>query len=273
MALHVVLLIPLMHWFNRPKEKKSGIPYRKLTQRTTAACLIAFALAAIQVLPTYEWAQSGSRKIRSSSRTTYEWASDQFSNTELPNHIFSGGLKSEHHGQLYQFSLAPWQLSELALPNITGRLYPQRHRWSFLFEDNPRTWYPSIYQGMLPLLLALCVFGIRRQSKHKQLSRLVLFSTLAALGSFGLGWLLTSSVPCQRSLRNRVAFTGCYAISSQAIYNSDIQRSGSSLPVFSWPSWLAVAGMPKKRNNYADERYTFGLDWDWPLPWWPVIRC
>lgn len=190
MALHVVLLIPLMHWFNRPKEKKSGIPYRKLTQRTTAACLIAFALAAIQVLPTYEWAQSGSRKIRSSSRTTYEWASDQFSNTELPNHIFSGGLKSEHHGQLYQFSLAPWQLSELALPNITGRLYPQRHRWSFLFEDNPRTWYPSIYQGMLPLLLALCVFGIRRQSKHKQLSRLVLFSTLAALGSFGLGWLL-----------------------------------------------------------------------------------
>ncbi len=196
MALHVILLVPLLYWFSGRRAKRDNhasirqIASRTVAKRILLTSLLAFALAAIQVLPTYQWSKSGSRKMRSASRTTYEWVYDQVREKSLPSDLFQGGAKSEHHGQLYQFSLAPWQLGELLLPNVTGKLYPERHRWTFLFDDNPRTWYPSIYQGILPILLCLSCFGISRNAPHKQLSRLILFALLASLGSFGVGWLL-----------------------------------------------------------------------------------
>ena len=196
MALHVILLVPLLYLF-AGKKKRSEYQAKGITKRRICRCLamsglLAFGLAAIQILPTYQWTKQANRNLRSTSRTTFEWASDRFAGKEFPNHILKGGSKNDHHGQLYQFSLAPWQLPELALPNLTGKLYPQRHRWTFLLEDNPRTWYPSIYQGILALLLALSVFGIGRNANHKQISRLTLFTILASFGSFGIGWLITA---------------------------------------------------------------------------------
>ncbi len=194
MALHIVLLIPLLHWFRHNHSEKGHTTSLKLLKRLSIAGILAFSFAAIQILPTFEWTQHGARKMRSASRTTFEWAADQISGKQYPNHIMQGSSKAEHHGQLYQFSLAPWQLSELALPNVTGKLYPERHRWTFALKDNPRTWYPSIYQGIVPLLLALSVIGLRRKSKHKQLSRVLIFAVLASLGSFGLGWILNAFI-------------------------------------------------------------------------------
>ena len=196
MALHVVLLIPLLYLFAGKQKRRDyqskGITKRRIFIGLTLSGLLAFGLAAIQILPTYQWTKQANRNLRSTSRTTFEWMSDRITGKEFPNHILKGGTTADHHGQLYQFSLAPWQLSELALPNVTGKLYPQRHRWTFLLEDNPRTWYPSIYQGILTLLLALSVFGIGRNANHKQISRLTLFAILASFGSFGIGWLLTA---------------------------------------------------------------------------------
>ena len=196
MALHVMLLIPLLYLFagktsNHNRQPKK-IPKRKVARRMVITGIIAFGLAAIQILPTYTLTKNANRNLRSASRTTFEWMADQVTGNEVPNNIFKGRRSSEHHGQLYQFSLAPWQITELAFPNITGKLYPQRQRWTFLLEDNPRTWYPSIYQGILPLLFALSIFGLGKNAQHKQLSRMILFTILASLGAFGIGWLITT---------------------------------------------------------------------------------
>ncbi|MAT12812.1 MAG: hypothetical protein CMM02_17600 [Rhodopirellula sp.] len=196
MALHVMLLIPLLYLFagktsNHNRQPKK-IPKRKVARRMVITGIIAFGLAAIQILPTYTLTKNANRNLRSASRTTFEWIADQVTGNEVPNNIFKGRRSSEHHGQLYQFSLAPWQITELAFPNITGKLYPQRQRWTFLLEDNPRTWYPSIYQGILPLLFALSIFGLGKNAQHKQLSRMILFTILASLGAFGIGWLITT---------------------------------------------------------------------------------
>ena len=196
MALHVMLLIPLFYCFvsktSNRNHQPNKIAKRKVAQRMIIAGVIAFGLAAIQILPTYSWSKNANRNLRSASRTTFEWIADQVTGNEVPNNIFKGRRASEHHGQLYQFSLAPWQMAELAFPNITGKLYPQRQRWTFLFEDNPRTWYPSIYQGILPLLLALSIFGLGKKARHKQLSRMIVFTILAALGTYGIGWFITA---------------------------------------------------------------------------------
>lgn len=196
MALHVMLLIPLLYIFagSNAKEKRGStrIPKFKVLKRMATVGILMFGFAAVQILPTYEWTKNANRNMRSASRTTFEWMADQVTQNGIPNNIFKGSSAAEHHGQLYQFSMAPWQLPELALPNVTGRLYPQRHRWTFLFEDNPRTWYPSIYQGILPLLFALSIFGLGKRAQYKQLSRLTLFTILASLGSFGIGAIITA---------------------------------------------------------------------------------
>jgi len=196
MALHVLLLTPLFYIFagktNYGKSPSTKVPKLRVLKRIVIAGTIMFGLAAIQIMPTYQWSKNADRNMRSASRSTFEWITDRAGGNDLPSNIFQGGSTAEHHGQLYQFSLAPWQLAELALPNVTGTLYPQRHRWTFLFKDNPRTWYPGIYQGILPLLFALSIFGLGKNAKHKQLSRLTLFTILASLGSFGIGWIITA---------------------------------------------------------------------------------
>ena len=96
---------------------------------------------------------------------------------------------------------------------------------------------------------------------QKQLSRLVLFSTLAALG-FGLGWLLTSSVPSRRSgIGWRLLVVMQYR---PRLYNSDISevvRHCQSFPGHQSWLWLGC----RKTEQLRRRKIYFWAGWDWPL--------
>jgi hypothetical protein len=98
---------------------------------------------------------------------------------------------------VYKFSLPPWQLAELALPNVSGKLYPQRNHWTFLIPDGQSIWFPTIYQGIIPLILAISVMTLRRRKDMiaAMLSWVLILTLFAALGTFSLGWIWNQIAP------------------------------------------------------------------------------
>ena len=111
-----------------------------------------------------------------------------------------------HQRDIYQFSLPPWTLIELAWPNISGTSYPYFRRWaepalsssdnhSFWLENriDSRNWYPSLYMGTLTFLCALIGFRFRIRNRPEclpfyWLSWTCVFFALASFGAFGL-WM------------------------------------------------------------------------------------
>jgi len=90
----------------------------------------------------------------------------------------------------YQFSQPPWSLAELLWPNVSGRPFPIHQRWTSSLPGADRVWVPSIYMGLLVLLIALT--GIRlwgRRRKQVWLSWLLVFFLLASFGWYGVVWL------------------------------------------------------------------------------------
>ena len=98
---------------------------------------------------------------------------------------------STHHQHIYQFSVGPWRLSELVWPNFSGRTFPTHRRWTQAIPAEGRIWSPSLYMGLLPLLLAVGSFRLwSAGAPQLWMSWTVLLAALGALGWYGLGWLI-----------------------------------------------------------------------------------
>ena len=82
------------------------------------------------------------------------WAGVAHGSVGSPRH-------DEHHGQAYRFSVAPWRLVEMLWPNVSGRTFPQNHRWLSAAGAEDRIWTPSLYLGILPLLLGIGTWRLR----------------------------------------------------------------------------------------------------------------
>ncbi len=105
--------------------------------------------------------------------------------------LFGQPETGTHHRQLYQFSLPPWRLLETVLPNISGRMFPRNQRWLTAIGAEGRIWTPSLYLGLLPLLLAASQWKLRTEDRRIQwLSWIILLATLGSFGWYGLGWLV-----------------------------------------------------------------------------------
>ena len=204
-VVHLIIIL-LVCWCILPRcpqhtstpSTASRMPLKSLLPTLSCVAVFTAALTAIQLLPTLEWSQRSERNMRSSSQTVFQWAADNLKNNDFENEIVAPKTTDDNHNQrVYKFSLPPWQLAELALPNVSGKLYPQRNQWTFLFPDSQSMWFPTIYQGIIPLLLTISVFTLRR---HKDtiaamLSWVLIFTLFAALGTFGLGWIWNQVVP------------------------------------------------------------------------------
>jgi hypothetical protein len=105
---------------------------------------------------------------------------------------FLGRLPVDTHQEYtYHFSVGPWRLAEYLWPNCSGRQFPIHRHWLDALPVEGRPWSPSLYMGVLPLLLALAAARFRRGGPlEKWLSWSVLLSTLASFGWFAPGWLL-----------------------------------------------------------------------------------
>jgi hypothetical protein len=183
----------------------------------------AFGLSAVQVLLSAEAASQSERSLRSEPGSVYE-AAEAWSETEKPEEtktqIVDGLLcrrldKASHLRFVYDFSVGPWRLAELLIPNISGRQFPTHERWVERFPAERRIWSPSLYAGSIPFLLALgAVFGRRRRKRRRRnvkkrrakspdegtlllqsrrtrwLIWLTLLSVLAGFGVFGPVWAI-----------------------------------------------------------------------------------
>lgn len=128
----------------------------------------------------------------------------------------------------YGFSVVPWRLAEMAWPNVGGREFPLNTRWmgplggaleaalpsadaaegraarwtdallprgesGRRFEE--RLWEPSLYAGILPLILALAAWRVRRASPWRRWLSLLLAGGIAgSLGRLGLLYPLLDAV-------------------------------------------------------------------------------
>tara|TARA_Y100000814_G_scaffold70884_1_gene43791 strand:+ start:2942 stop:5701 length:2760 start_codon:yes stop_codon:yes gene_type:complete len=165
------------------------------------AVVLTAGLSAIQVLPSYEWTQEAERRSRVEPVSLWDLRHFPESDVSL---LENGNIRTRasgllgqprpgtHGEKVYDFSIAPWQFAELIWPNVTGQLYPVPKRWTSRIQDDTRIWYPSIYAGLIPLVLAVCGLSFRRKRKQplqRTLTLVLVFVMLASLGYFGIGWL------------------------------------------------------------------------------------
>jgi hypothetical protein len=84
---------------------------------------------------------------------------------------------------LYQFSLEPFRVLELAWPNILGASLEGNNYWGDVIRTpggRPKVWVPSLYLGGLTLALALGALSLRRGPPWR-----IWLTVIAWLGLFG----------------------------------------------------------------------------------------
>jgi len=168
-----------------------------------AAAATGFALAAVQILPSLEFTPRSTRALATHARTLWE----------IPRHLgrpaaepagpanraatWADGLLCRrmdpalHHAHVYQFSVGPWRLAELVWPNVAGRQFPLHRRWFDCIPAEGRVWVPSLYMGLLPLVLAVGAMRPRHgPTRIGWLSWALILSLVAALGWYGPGWIV-----------------------------------------------------------------------------------
>jgi len=171
LAYHCVLVLAMRCLF------ASGSRWRGF-RSLAVGCVVALFLSALQVLPSLEWAQHSDRSIAVSEtdgQTAKVW--------QRP------ASQESHRSRTYDFSVGPWRWNELFFPNVSGHLFPTNSRWIRSLPGERRMWVPSLYLGLLPMLLAISRLRFFRGSPMiRWLSWLVVFSLVAAMGQYGFGW-------------------------------------------------------------------------------------
>lgn len=134
------------------------------------ASFIAFALAAIQIIPTASYVPLTDRYFL----TTAGWEPQQFEAIRTRssfsafsrNKAFSAESrpwwnnvaeleKNRYRRTVYDFSSPVYRWLELFWPNFGGRPLPYHTRWLAVFVEEGRWWVPSLYMGFWTAGLAL----------------------------------------------------------------------------------------------------------------------
>jgi hypothetical protein len=203
------------HWLR-------GLLGHRLTLLTIAAAS-GILLAAVQILPAVEWTRHSDRAAYHAPRNIYEASADLIANAtaanssgernSLPSSESLNGMNSvlqtpsvwssigkglagspqpgTHHEYIYMFSVGPWRLPELVWPNFSGRMFPVHRRWTSAIPAEGSVWSPSLYMGLLPLLLAFSRWRlIGGHVRQRWLSWSVVLAVLGSLGWYGIGWLI-----------------------------------------------------------------------------------
>jgi hypothetical protein len=181
--------------------------------RLSAAVGLACLLSAVQILPSAAWTKASWRGVYDQPRTIYEFASvslnawqplqTRLAEAARPSlaHLFTTPAAHTHASQIYEFSVGPWHWLEFFWPHVSGQLFPINTRWPTAFPGESRTWTPSLYLGLLPILLAIRAAWRADVSVAAEMTscqgirlnwlRWVTFgSLLGSCGWYGLGWLV-----------------------------------------------------------------------------------
>lgn len=210
MAYNVVLLAgldALLRWRCDCRATSAAMPTQANSWSKSrpallaASCLVALALAAVQVLPAAEATARSGRAAYDAPRNVYELCASlgSLNNSAQQTAWYAGLMGREsagHQGQIYYFELPPWRLMELLWPSVSGQAFPTYRRWGTAFGWEGSVWTVSLYAGLLPLGLAVVAWSIRRRAnvETRLASWMVLLGTLASFGSYGAAWLVSQVV-------------------------------------------------------------------------------
>ena len=204
MTYHAGILATLYAWGLWRWERRHALAQPATTQGPhrllllASAATIAFALAAVQIFPAMEWSGHSDRATFESPRSLYE-VPNFLSRGETEESLTAGLLgqtdPGTHHRLVYHFSVGPWRWAEFIWPNVYGRQFPENRRWISALPAEGRVWTPSLYLGVLPLLLAfVCLWTTTKSSQRQWIGRITLFGLLAALGWYGVGWVVLETM-------------------------------------------------------------------------------
>lgn len=138
------------------------------------AGLLTVAISAVQFFPTAVAAWNSERTHSEIVFNGWQWRPGKTTGFLVEPKL------GTHHGDVYEFSQPPWTWLELLLPGASGQMYPIRSRWTDVLPSADRVWQPNLYQGLIPVGLALWSWPRRR------LRGWWCLTVIAALGS--LGW-------------------------------------------------------------------------------------
>lgn len=205
-------------WLLKNTQSSCHAAYRWLTvggARLALMVIVTSCLAAIQILPTAHWAERSERAASSHAHNMYHaWSSVDHATSrflrrsnrwhraqieQLPNTLSRSLIGELRPGSsadaTYQFSQPPWSIAELFFPNVMGKPFPTHQRWSDTLPAAERIWTPSVYAGVLTVLLALSQFRLwGRRKRHVWLCRIGVFFAIASFGWFGVVWALNEVV-------------------------------------------------------------------------------
>jgi len=181
-------------------QSKNNPAWRFLFRSTTLITVIVLVtslLAAVQILPTYQWSQRSERTNPSQPANLFHAGLDLLNTTKSGDELYA--LIGEPDGTIdhtYQFSREPWSMLELFWPNFSGKPFPTNQRWTNQFPGADRIWIPSVYMGVLVSLFGLQ--GIRlwgRRRRNVWLTWLLLIFLIGSLGWYGPIWLFNELFP------------------------------------------------------------------------------
>lgn len=162
------------------------------------SAFLAGLLAAVQLIPGNFMARqcdrfSDSAPVSLWGIPSYLMKSDR---SEPP---FSGILceninEDSHSSSIYHFSFAPWRTLEFFWPNIGGDFSSGSSRWLAFLPYDDQIWNPTIYMGIIPLLLGLSALSLWRFRSignpiRSWISWILILSFFASWGGFGAGWI------------------------------------------------------------------------------------
>jgi hypothetical protein len=208
-------------WLLKHTRSSCHAAYRWLAfggARLALMVMITSCLAAIQILPTAHWAERSERAATGQISNVVQawnyalevseptpnskprirldnWAPITYLNKAITRSLFGSHPTGSAQGATYQFSQPPWSIAELFFPNLMGKPFPTHQRWSDALPAAERIWTPSVYAGVLTVLLAMSQFRLwGKRKRHVWLSRIALFFAIASLGWFGAVWLLNEGL-------------------------------------------------------------------------------
>jgi len=128
-----------------------------------AAMVIAFLLAAIQIIPTAAYTSVSERELLKPSVSRLVPKTCKNSEFQNGNSMSDTALAStarKRHESLwdrviYDFSTPAYRWIEFIWPGFGGRPLPNNTRWLAAFVAEGRWWTPSMYMGLFPFLLAV----------------------------------------------------------------------------------------------------------------------
>jgi len=201
-AYHAGLLVAAYAFFCRRIRTSQDANGRGQQWWSTNLALLAvaavsgFALALVQILPAIELTRQSDRAMYDEPRSIYEaiYEAALSSNDQTEPRRLTGIFKTPQPGthlrHAYYYSMGPWHLVELGWPNISGRHYPKNQRWVTALPAEGRIWTPSLYAGLLPIVLGIGSWRIRKGDPQiRFLSWVTGIAVLASFGWYGLGWL------------------------------------------------------------------------------------